>query len=81
VYDHRYQNTKQDHGCYREIEAEIFFFNTNITRQVADPMQFVMEEIDDQAYYYYSSPNEHNILAGIRIHKKIILIIAQCFYR
>jgi hypothetical protein len=79
--DNRYQNTKHDHGGDGKIKAEILFFNADITGQVADPVQFVVEEIDDKPYYHHSAPDEHNILAGIGIHKKIILITAQCFCR
>jgi hypothetical protein len=46
---------------------------------MTDPMQFIVKEIDDQAYYYHCSPDEDNVLTGIGIHKKFILIIAQCF--
>jgi hypothetical protein len=81
AYDHRYQNTKQDHGCNGKIEAEIFFFYTNITGQMTDPMQFIVKEIDDQSYYHHCSAEEYYVLAGIGIHKKFILNIPQCFCR
>lgn len=81
IDDYCYQHTEQDHGCYGEIKAEIFFFNANITRQVTDPVQFIVKEINNKAYYHHPAADEHQIFAGIGIHKKIILIIAQCFHR
>jgi hypothetical protein len=37
-------------------------------------MQLIVKEIDHNAYYYHGSADEHDVLAGIGIHKKIILI-------
>ena len=58
-------NTGQDHSCNRKIKAEILFFNPDITRQMTDPMQFIMEEINHQADDHHSAANAHQILAGI----------------
>jgi hypothetical protein len=77
--DDGYQNTKKDHGRDGKIKAKIFFFYANITRQVTDPVQLIMEEIDDQPYYHHSAPDEHNIFAGIGIHKKFILLAPNAF--
>jgi hypothetical protein len=48
---------------------------------VADPMQFIVKEIDNYTYDYHGAANEYKILAGIGIHKKMILITLQCFHR
>lgn len=63
--NYRYNYTCQDHCCYGEIKAEIFFFNSNVARQVTDPVKLVVKEIDDQPNYHYRAANEHQILAGI----------------
>ena len=61
----RYNNTCQDHGSDGKVKTKILFFNTNITRQMTDPMEFVVEEIYDQPYDDYSAANEYQILAGV----------------
>jgi hypothetical protein len=81
AYDHCKQNTEEDHGCDGKIKAEILFFYTDITGQVTYPIEFIVKKINYPANYHHSAADEHNILAGIGIHKKIILIGTQCFCR
>jgi hypothetical protein len=37
---------------------------------VADPMQFIVKEIDNYTYYHHGAANKYEIFAGIGIHKK-----------
>jgi len=62
---HRYNNANQDHSGNRKVKAEILFFYPDITRQMTDPMQFIMKEIDHQAYDHHSAANDHQIPAGV----------------
>jgi hypothetical protein len=75
------QHAEDDHSSDGKIKTEVLFFYANVARQVADPMQFIVKEIDNYSYYHHGAANEYKILAGIGIHKKIILITLQCFHR
>jgi hypothetical protein len=48
-YDPNYngkKNTKNDHRYNGKVKSEILPFDTDVARQAADPMKFVMEEIN-----------------------------------
>jgi hypothetical protein len=76
TYNDREQHTKNDHGCNGKIKAEVFFFNPYIAGQMADPVQLIVKKVNNKAYNHYSASNHHNILTGVGIHKKFILIHA-----
>ena len=40
--------TEYDHSCKWKIKAEVLPLNADIARQPAYPVQFVMEEVNDQ---------------------------------
>jgi hypothetical protein len=42
----REENTKDDHGSDRKIKPEVLFLYPYVARQTADPMHFVVKEID-----------------------------------
>jgi hypothetical protein len=71
--DNRGYYTKQDHGGDGEIKAEVFFFYTDIARQSADPVQFVVKEIDDQSYQHYADANDHDDFARILAHNNLLM--------
>jgi hypothetical protein len=41
LHNDRYHDAEDDHCSYREVKAETFFFNSNVTRQAPYPVQFV----------------------------------------
>lgn len=47
--DDKYEQIKQNERSKRKIKPEIFFFHTNIAGQMADPVQFIAEKINDDA--------------------------------
>jgi hypothetical protein len=59
---------KNYHGGDREIKFEIFFFNSNIAGQPADPMQLIMKKINDHANKNYHDPANDHIFTGIAVH-------------
>ncbi len=67
-YDQSDQQTENYHCGYRKINTEVFFFNNNISGQMAYPMHFIMKKIDDNSYYYNEGPGENDVFTGFGIH-------------
>jgi len=67
--DHyRDQNTQQEHGGERKIKPEIFFFNSYIPRQAADPMQFIVKKINEDTDEHYARTNGNDIFSRFAVH-------------
>jgi len=60
--------TQQDHCNNWKIKPEIFFFNPDIPRQAANPVQLFMKEINDNTYQYNDDPCCDNPFTRFAIH-------------
>jgi hypothetical protein len=79
----RDQDTKNDHSGDREIEFEIFFFNPDVSRQPADPVQFIVKEIDDHSQQNDHDSRHNYVFAGIAIHAaklNLLTVYSFCQY-
>ena len=62
------KQAEQDHRRDREIESEILLFNPYISGQPADPVQFVMKEIDDDTEQNDKNSPKNDVSARIAVH-------------
>jgi len=82
IYNQCCRQTENDHAGKRKIKPEIFFFNSYITGQTANPVQFIMKEIDDNTSQQDETANNYNPFPGITVHAaKIGLNRKYCFKR
>lgn len=63
--DNSQQYTENDHRSYWEIEAEVFFFYPDIAGQATYPMEFVVEEVNDNTYHNDRCSKEDDIFTGL----------------
>jgi hypothetical protein len=56
------QDAQQNHGHDGKVKPEVFAFDADITRQPADPVQLVVEEINENTSQYDSQANKNNPL-------------------
>jgi hypothetical protein len=68
LHNSRHQQTKNNHCRNRKIKPEIFFFNSYISRQPADPMKFIMKKPDDYSGHHNDDTNDNDILTGFTVH-------------
>jgi hypothetical protein len=67
-YDQSDQQTENYHCGYRKIKTEVFFFDNNVSGQMAYPKHFIMKKIDDNSYYYNDYSCQDNVSTCFRIH-------------
>jgi hypothetical protein len=80
MYNHCYQQTENDHAGKRKIKTKAPFFNSNITRQTADPVQFIMKEINDNTCQQDKHSDDNDPFSGIAVHAaKIGLNRKYCY--
>jgi hypothetical protein len=68
LYNQRKKQAENNHCRDRKIKPEIFFFYTNITRQPAYPMQFIVKEINDDACQYNQQAGNDDPFPCIAVH-------------
>jgi hypothetical protein len=68
IYNECYQQAENDHGGKWKIKTKITFFNSYITGQTADPVQFIMKEINDNSNQDDEYANNNNPFSGIAVH-------------
>jgi hypothetical protein len=62
------QKAKQDHGGNGKVKPEILLFHPDIARQAADPGEFVVEKIDQEADYNNNYSKANDIFSCVLIH-------------
>lgn len=61
-------NTNNNHRGKWKIQAEIFSPDVDISRQVANPFEIIVKEIDNEAHQHNDDTADQNILACLLIH-------------
>jgi hypothetical protein len=67
------KQTKNDHGGDWEIKSEIFFFDSDISGQPSNPMQFVVEEINNDPNDHNKQSDSDDPFAGFTAHESNLL--------
>ena len=73
MYDDSDQNRKNDHRNNRKVKGEIFPNDPDVSGQPAYPVEFIVEEINDEACKYYDNTNNDHIFTCIAVHCTKIL--------
>lgn len=68
VHDQRDQKTNKNHGSDRQIKSEIFFLNFYVAGQAANPMQFVVKEVNHQTDNNEDRSKANNVFPCVLIH-------------
>jgi len=67
--DNKGQQQAENYHCSdRKIKPEIFFLHPDITGQTANPVQFIMKEIDDHTCDNDENTNDNNPFSCIAVH-------------
>lgn len=45
-------DAKNNESCDGKVESKIFFFNADVTREFANPLEFVSAEVENETYDY-----------------------------
>jgi len=65
----RYQHTYNNHCNYRKIKPGIPLLYPDITRQAAQPIQFIMKKINNDARQYNENAGEHDPFTCRSVHE------------
>jgi len=68
IYNSGEQDTDNDQGNHRKIKPGITFFYTDISRQAAQPVQFVMKEVNDYTQHYNDNAGKNDPFACFSVH-------------
>jgi len=71
------EQAENNHGSDWKIEPEVFFLYPYITRQAANPMQFIMKEIDDYTGKQDEKANNNDPFSCIAVHDAKIRLINE----
>ena len=63
------QQGEQEHGGNGKVKADVFPFDTDITRQAANPVQLVTKKVNDQPDDDHQYAYENNIFADALTHR------------
>ena len=69
-----YQYTKNNHSYYWKINAEVFIFNSDISRKFSNPFKIIMEKIDQYSRNYNKYSRNENVFSRLLIHANTISI-------
>jgi len=70
LHKHADHHTEDNHGSDGKVKAEILSFHPYVARQVAEPVQLVVKEINQQADYDDHNTPDDNVFASFRIHEE-----------
>ena len=62
------QHAYNDHGNHRKIKPGFSFFYPYISGQAAQPIKFIMKEINDDTHQYNDNAGEDNPFACRSVH-------------
>ena len=64
----RQQQAQQNHGSNGKIKPEVFALNANVAGQPAEPVYFIVKEINTNTCHQNKGANEYEPFAGIAVH-------------
>jgi hypothetical protein len=71
------QYAKYDHGDKWKIESEVFSFYPDIAWQPSNPVQFIVKEVNDDAYDDYQDSKNDNIFTCSLVHSSRFIVKVQ----
>ena len=77
VYDEGKEYAYNDQGNYGEIKPGISFFQSDITREPAQPVEFIVKKVNNDAHQHNDNAGKDDPFAGLRIHGSKIISIPE----
>jgi hypothetical protein len=75
------EQTKNDQSSDGKIKTEILFFNPDIAREPADPMQLIMKEVNNNTCHNDDHPDHNDPFTRFIVHAiKLDMTIIRFYF-